>query len=91
MEDWTVFGVTGVLVVKRLVNVLKRLGLPTKYALLAAFVVAACLLGANTLAGMYPLFLVWYERVWNILFFALVAAEVYDTQQGLGIFGYKWY
>jgi len=91
MEDWAVFGVAGALVVKRLVNVLKTLGLPAKFALMAAFVIAAALLAANTFMEASPVFALWYERVWNVLFYALLAAEVYDTQKGLGAFGYKWY
>ena len=91
MEDFLVFGVTGSLVVKRIVNWLKRAGLSTKQALMAAFGVAVVLLGCNELAAMYPAFLVWYERVWNVLFYALVAAEIYDTQKGVGVAGYKWW
>jgi len=91
MEDFMVFGVAGSLVVKRVVNWLKRLGLSTTKALFAAFIVAIVLLGCNELAAMYPAFLVWYERVWNVLFYALVAAEIYDTQKGVGVTGYKWW
>jgi len=91
MEDWTVFGVAGALAVKRLVNALKNAGLPSKYALLAAFGVAALLIAANLWAETAPAFALWYERVWNVLFYALVASEIYDTQQGLGAEGYKWY
>ena len=91
MEDFLVFGIAGSLIVKRVVNWLKRLGLSTNRALLAAFFVAIVLLGANELAAMYPVFLVWYERVWNVLFYALVAAEIYDAERGLGVAGYKWW
>ena len=91
MDDFFVFGVAGSLIVKRVVNWLKRLGLSTSWALLAAFAVAALLLGANELAVMSPAFLVWYERVWNVLFYALVAAEIYDAEKGLGVAGYKWW
>jgi len=91
MEDFFVFGVAGSLIVKRVVNWLKRLGLSTNRALLAAFAIAALLLGANELAAMHPAFLVWYERVWNVLFYALVAAEIYDAEKGLGVAGYKWW
>lgn len=91
MEDFFVFGVAGSLIVKRVVNWLKRLGLSTNRALLAAFGVAIVLLGCNELAAMYPVFLVWYERVWSVLALALVAAEVYDAEKGIGVAGYKWW
>lgn len=81
--DFAVFGVAGALVIKRVVDGLKKVGLPTKFAPVAAFVTAAVLLAANEAAEMYPIFLVWYERVWNVAFFALVASEVYDVQHSL--------
>ena len=81
--DFEVFGIAGALAVKRVVDALKRYGLPTKWAMTAAFAIAAVLLAANEVATMSPGFLAWYERVWNVLFFALAAAEVYDLQHTL--------
>jgi hypothetical protein len=83
VADFTVFGVAGALVVKRIVDALKRAGLPSNRALLTAFIVSVILLSANELAAMFPAFTVWYERVWNVLFYALIAAEVYDAQHAL--------
>lgn len=87
--DFVVFGVAGALVVKRIVDFLKKVGLQTKYASIAVFVIAAVLLGANEAAELMPEFMVWYERVWNVLFYALVASEVYDAQRALRIATYK--
>jgi len=83
MSEFAVFGVAGALVVKRVVDFLKRLGLPGKWAMLMAFVVAALLLSANEAAAMSSAFLLWYERAWRVLFFALVAAEVYDLRDDI--------
>ena len=87
--NFAVFGIAGALVVKRVVDFLKKVGLQTKYASIAAFVIAAVLLGANEAAELMPEFMVWYERVWNVLFYALVASEVYDAQRALRIATYK--
>ena len=83
MSDFAVFGVAGALAVKRIVDFLKKLGLPKSRALLAAFMVAFILLVANEAAGMSPEFLLWYERVWRVLFFGLCASELYDAQRSL--------
>lgn len=81
--DIMVFGVAIALVVKKVVNWAKARGLPKKRAPTAALIVAVVLLGANEAAEMYPAFLVWYERVWNVLFYALLASEVYEAQDAL--------
>lgn len=81
--DFIVFGIAGALVVKRVVDWMKKRGLAKKHAPMAAFAVALVLLGANEAAELMPEFLVWYERVWNVLFYALLASEVYDAQDAL--------
>ena len=78
-----VFGVAIALVVKRVVDWAKKRGLKKEYAPTAALIVAGVLLGANEVAELYPGFLEWYERVWNVLFYALVASEVYEAQDAL--------
>lgn len=81
--NFVVFGVAGSLAVKQVVDMLKRLGLPSKHGLLAAFITAVVILAANEAAALSPVFLAWWERVWNVVFCALVAAELYDAQRSL--------
>jgi len=81
--NFVVFGVAGSLAVKQIVDMLKRLGLPKERGLLAAFITAVVILAANEAATLSPLFLAWWERVWNVVFCALVAAELYDAQKAL--------
>lgn len=81
--NFMVFGVAGSLAVKQIVDMLKRLGLPKKHGLLAAFLTAVVILAANEAAVLSPVFLAWWERIWNVVFCALVAAELYDAQRSL--------
>lgn len=83
MEEFTVFGVALALAVKRIVDWMKARGMDKKHAPILAVVVAAVLLGCNEAASLSPAFMEWYERVWTVLFYALVASEVYDVQHSL--------
>ena len=83
MDSFVVFGVAGALAVKRIVDFLKKIGVPKERALLVAFLTALVLLAANEAAAMLPAFMVWYGRIWNVLFYALVASEVYDLQRSV--------
>ena len=79
MADWTVFGIAASVVVKLLVNALKALGLPGKYALYAALAVGILLGIGNQLALQSPTFATWYQTVFGGIIAALVAAELYDA------------
>jgi len=83
MEEFVIFGVAGALAVKRIVDALKLVGLPSKWAQVAAFLVAALLLSANEAAALNPAFAAWFERVWTVLFLALGSMEVYDVGRAL--------
>jgi len=83
MDNFVIFGVAGALAVKRIVDALKAAGLPSRFAQLAVFVTALVLLSANEAAALYPVFAVWYERGWWILFLALGSMEVYEVKRSL--------
>lgn len=81
--DFAVFGLSAVVVVKLVVNVLKLLGLSTKWAMPAALVSGILLAVANQLASEFPAFLVWYRVVFAGLIAGLGAAELYDVTRAL--------
>lgn len=77
--DIVILGVSGILIVKYVVNALKLMKLPSNLALPAAVVIGIGLAICSQFAGMYPQFGVWFEKVLTGLFMGLGAAEVYDA------------
>lgn len=78
MEELMVFGVSGIVVIKLLVNVAKKLGLASKYAFHAALVLGLLLSILTALAEQHPALLFWYLRVMVGLFAGAGATELYD-------------
>lgn len=78
MVDFAVIGISGVLVVKYLVNALKLLGLPVKFALLTAIIIGIALSIAVQIATTSPQFSLWFEQVMLGLFVGLGASELFD-------------
>ena len=83
MDNFVVFGLAGMLVVKRIVDGLKKLGMDKKWGIYAAFAVALVLATANEAAALSPVFLLWYQRVAGVLLIAFSASELYDAQRSL--------
>jgi len=79
MEEFAVYGLSGVLVIKYMVDAAKVMGLPTKFALPLAIVLGIILSAGVQVAQMYPAFALWFKVVMLGLFAALGAAEVYDV------------
>jgi hypothetical protein len=78
MEEFAVYGLSGLLAVKYLVNAAKAMGMSTKFALPLAIAIGILLSAGIQVAQMYPAFALWFRVVMIGLFAALGAAEVYD-------------
>ncbi|HOW77912.1 MAG TPA: hypothetical protein PK406_00540 [Verrucomicrobiota bacterium] len=81
--DFAVFGISAVVLVKLLVELLKKGGLSTRWAWAASILVGIVLAVANQLASMFPEFLTWYRAVFGGLIAGLGAAELYDAKKAL--------
>ena len=81
--DFAIFGISAVLLVKLMVNIIKQYGLSTKLALPAAVVLGVLLSILNQVAILFPEFAFWYKTIWTGVVVGLVAAEVYDVGKSL--------
>jgi hypothetical protein len=77
--DIIVLGVSGLLIVKYVVNALKTAGLSSKLALPAAVLIGLALAVCSQFGAQSPVFQVWFEKVLTGLFMGLGAAEVYNA------------
>jgi hypothetical protein len=77
--DLVIMGVSGLLIVKYIINALKQMGLSTKLALPAAIIVGIALAVANKFAVDSVVVKAWFETALTGLFIGLGAAEVYDA------------
>lgn len=79
MDNILLFGVELAVVLKRLVNFVKRMtGIDGKAVQLLVVVLAVLFLSVNEAASLYPSVATWWERVFTIMFVAIGAAELYD-------------
>jgi hypothetical protein len=83
MSNFAVFGISAAVLVKLLVNVAKVVGLPSKWALLAALLFGVGLAVANQFALQSPAFATWYEVIFGGVIAALVASELYNVGSDL--------
>lgn len=78
MDNVLLFGVELAVVLKRLVNFIKKMtGIQGKAVQLLVVGLAILFLAANEAASIYPSVAIWWERVFTIIFVAVGSAEVY--------------
>ena len=79
MHNILLFGVELAVVLKRLVNFVKRMtGIEGKTVQLLVVGLAVVFLAANEAASLYPSVAIWWERLFTIMFVAIGSAEIYE-------------
>jgi hypothetical protein len=81
--DWEIYGISAVVVITLIVQLIKTLGLDPRWAVLAAIVVGVVLSAANYLAQIVPGFGNWFQVVMAGLIAGLAAAGLYSGQKAL--------
>lgn len=81
--DIMVFGISGIVLVKIAVEILKGYNLVEKLWLPAALAIGVLLSVLNKLATMYPAVAEWYKVIFVGLAVGLAASELYDLQKSL--------
>jgi len=79
--DFMIFGLSASVVIKRLVNLLKKIGVQGKWCLVAAIACGGALFAMREVAAMYPEYERWFLLGFGTLSAAMWASEFYDQEQ----------
>ena len=81
MTDFVLFGVSVSTIVKRLVNLLKTLGIGGDWCLVAAIACGGAMFAIRELMAMYPQYDQWFNLTVGVICAGLWASELYDLGQ----------